>query len=361
MHLQSPEMRAILRQYLTRLAPIHPARYYFCAENTSTLYKDQQLDEDEMGECDHDALLTDTFLHSQDRAYTVLQLRDELCAPAGMALTSWADPLVYEPGNLPHNPHHNAVYRISLRDSDCLVAGVHLSGDDVPDPPMPPVRWAPTRICVPTFNSGTVSEKIVGQEMAAAVDALPWIERSAVAETVAGYIRTHTFMAMRIGESAIPVLRMNCPPASASMAFEGLGLKQLQIKIQSTEWTLSKTGGAGDRAVAPTGLTLPPLVDLLVGEMDGTRTIGGVIDAVMLQLTEAIAAGNIVDTGAHVTPERQRAELKRQVVMLLRTLTAMRKVALVFESYPVAREAQLWEKLGLPPDACDLSIQGVAP
>ena len=48
-YLQSPEMRAILRQYLTRLDPIHPARYYFCAENTTALYKDQELDENEMG------------------------------------------------------------------------------------------------------------------------------------------------------------------------------------------------------------------------------------------------------------------------------------------------------------------------
>ena len=39
-------------------------------------------------------------------------------------------------------------------------------------------------------------------------------------------------------------------------------------------------------------------------------------------------------------------------------LTAMRKVALVFESYPVAREAQLWKKVGLAPEVCDLSIQG---
>ena len=40
---------------------------------------------------------------------------------------------------------------------------------------------------------------------------------------------------------------------------------------------------------------------------------------------------------------------------------AMRKVALVFESYPAAREAQLWEKLGLAPEKCDLGVEGVLP
>lgn len=76
------------------------------------------------------------------------------------------------------------------------------------------------------------------------------------------------------------------------MVFEGLSSNQLQIKF----------GGSDEhaRAVAPTGLMLPPLVDMLVAEMDGTRTIGGVIDAVMLQLAEALAAGDIVDSGAQV-------------------------------------------------------------
>lgn len=37
------------------------------------------------------------------------------------------------------------------------------------------------------------------------VAALPWLERSAVAETIAGHIHKHGFIAMRIGEARPPV------------------------------------------------------------------------------------------------------------------------------------------------------------
>lgn len=66
--LQSAPMRAFLRQYLRHLPQDHSARLA-CPNTTAAGVG--VLSDASLGDCEHDAVLTDTFLHAQDRAYTV--------------------------------------------------------------------------------------------------------------------------------------------------------------------------------------------------------------------------------------------------------------------------------------------------
>ena len=66
--LQSAPMRSFLREYLRRLPHDHSARLA-CPNITAAGVG--VLSDASLGECEHDAVLTDTFLHAQDRAYTV--------------------------------------------------------------------------------------------------------------------------------------------------------------------------------------------------------------------------------------------------------------------------------------------------
>jgi SAM-dependent methyltransferase len=75
---QSPESVAQVRRILTELPARHYAQDYIRAA----------------GELKHDAAIVDTFLHPQDRAYTVPQLL-ELVEGAGLAFQNWIDNFPY--------------------------------------------------------------------------------------------------------------------------------------------------------------------------------------------------------------------------------------------------------------------------
>ena len=131
-----------------------------------------------------DAAFTDLLLHSRDRAYTVPEI-DELMSRANLTLTGFIEPIRYDPAT-------------------------YLNDDG-----------------------------LIGR-----AEALPWMERCAVAESIAGNLKTHVFYATRSthpgtsvakadGPGVVPVWRDNEGPALAkrlsnsrrmNVDFDGLAL-----------------------------------------------------------------------------------------------------------------------------------------
>ena len=79
-------------------------------------------------------------------------------------------------------------------------------------------------------------------------------------------------------ESTIPVLRVACPPPTAAALFAS-GHDHVVLQLPSD-------GRGGLYQTERRDLGLPPLADLLVGLIDGVRTTGEVVDALLDQLAE---------------------------------------------------------------------------
>lgn len=156
-----------------------------------------------------DAGLYDLLLHSQDRAYTVPQAA-QLAQSAGLRIVAFLEPARYEPSTYMSDP-----------------------------------------------------------AIAARAATLPFLERAAFAERLAGNLRTHVFYATKAGfdtvarpedTSAIPVLRE-------------MEARQLAEGLQPGQPLVANLDGFPWRAV------LPPLAGPIVGQIDGRKTIAEIYTA----------------------------------------------------------------------------------
>ena len=156
-----------------------------------------------------DAAFYDLLLHSRDRAWTVPQLA-ELTAASGLRLVAFVEPLRYEPTTSMNDP-----------------------------------------------------------QIARQLAALPFLERAAFAERLAGNQRTHVFYATKAGVDtvarpedtlAIPVLRE-------------MEAAQLAAGLQPGQPLVANLDGFPWRA------TLPPLSGQIVAQIDGRKTIAEIYTA----------------------------------------------------------------------------------
>lgn len=145
---------------------------------------------------DDDAAFTDLLLHSRDRAYTVPEV-GELVSGAGLAITGFIEPVRYDP----------ATY---LKDED----------------------------------------------LTARAGALPWLARCAVAESIAGNLKTHVFYtvpAARAGDAvaspdtpkAVPCWRDEDGPAFAGRLGDS---RRMNVDFDGLALTFDLPDGAGELA-----------------------------------------------------------------------------------------------------------------
>ncbi|MSO93969.1 MAG: class I SAM-dependent methyltransferase [Rhodospirillales bacterium] len=154
-----------------------------------------------------DAGLVDLFLHARDRAYRVPEIAAMITA-AGLAITGFVEPARYDPGAYVNDP-----------------------------------------------------------EIAKRIHALPWLERAAVAEALAGNMRKHVFYVVK--------------PANAERAVASPGPNAVPHLRELDAESFVKSV-APRRAVAatidgiPFRFPLPPLSAAIVGRIDGKRTLEGI-------------------------------------------------------------------------------------
>lgn len=100
---QSPEGIATVRSTIQRLAPRHPARWYY----------------DSSFEMKSDAAIVDTFLHPQDTAYSVQDVLD-FVESNGLKFQGWLDSAIYNQGRDEFGPE--------MSDRDCWSVVEALNG-----------------------------------------------------------------------------------------------------------------------------------------------------------------------------------------------------------------------------------------
>ncbi|MFQ5785926.1 MAG: class I SAM-dependent methyltransferase [Alphaproteobacteria bacterium] len=155
-----------------------------------------------------DAGLYDLLLHTRDRAYTVPELA-ALVAGAGLAVTGFIEPALYDPANQLSDP-----------------------------------------------------------ELKARVTALPWLERCAFAELLAGSLKRHVFYAVKTaraeeavarpdGPKAVPVLREADGPAMARKLKRG---GRIRAELEGIKLAYD----------------LPPLAGAILALVDGRRSLGDI-------------------------------------------------------------------------------------
>ena len=153
-----------------------------------------------------DAGLFDLFLHSRDRAYTVPQIAD-LVDKAGLEISGFIEPALYDPAS-------------------------YLSDPEI-------------------------------KERAAA---LPWIERCAFAELLAGALKRHVFYAVKTGNARQAVARPDNPRAVPVLR-ERNG-RALARRL--------KRGGsiAAELEGVKLSFAVPPLAGAILALIDGRRSLG---------------------------------------------------------------------------------------
>ncbi len=155
-----------------------------------------------------DAGLFDLFLHARDRAYRVPEIA-ALAATAGLRITAFVEPARYDPDSY-------------LGDAGLI-------------------------------------ERLKG---------LPWIERCAFAELLAGNMRKHVFYAVKADNAGAAVAAPNSPDAVPCLR-----------DLDGPAFARDFTPGAAMTATidgATLRFPLPPLAPAMVARMDGRRTIGAI-------------------------------------------------------------------------------------
>jgi len=196
---QSPDGVASVRQILGELPSRHYAQDYIRAS----------------GELKHDAAIVDTFLHPQDRAYTVPQLL-ELVDGAGLTFQNWID-------NLPY-----------WRNG----------------------AWAPD------------------SAIAAAVDSLPPREHWAAVEMLGTMAGMHMFTARRPGEVAVVDFdradwRRFVPQPAPGLSREGTGLfRRGPYELKCSDLEQFVLDGADGKRTIGEIIDVPALADVPIAERD---------------------------------------------------------------------------------------------
>jgi len=150
-----------------------------------------------------DAGLFDLLLHARDRAYRIPEIAD-LCGDAGLRITGFVEPALYDPATYVSDPR-----------------------------------------------------------LAARLDSLPWLERCAFAELIAGSLRTYVFYAVR---SANPVKAPDPEDASVVPVLRG-GDGEALAGMEPGSTVKATVSGVTIRR------PLPPLAAAMIKRIDGRRTL----------------------------------------------------------------------------------------
>lgn len=282
--LMSESSRIMVRQLLASLHIKHPVVGDFCPDESCS----EQTD-------DHDSVLVDTFLHTQDRAYTVLQLRDDLCEPASMVVAGFVEPSVYDP----------AIY-FSLKRPDA--------------------------------NTSFEPQPLAGG-IADAIDKMSMLEKAAVAEAMATSIRKHQFYAVHrehvlppevplVDEMAVPLLRLTCAPREAAASFVATPGETNYLAFYHPVYGPLN----GEYLVSPPSWILPPLTHKILKLVNGIRTTGEIIN--ILERSSSTAVANFDDGRS------RRADIKAQLVGLFHGLVQMGFLAVGYDSWPYEVQTQ---------------------
>jgi SAM-dependent methyltransferase len=252
-----------------------------------------------------DSVLVDTFLHTQDRAYTVLQLRDDLCAPARMRVAGFAEPSLYDPSSY-----------FSMKS---------------PGASFEPQPFA--------------------SNVAEAISRMGMLEKSALAEAIATSIRKHQFYAVRAehtlppvasleDELTVPLLLTLCAPHFAAEVFVPNPGETSQLGFDFPVYGPL----VGLFRVSPPAWILPPITQELIKLVDGERTTKEIIDTLEYLTSDVIVSS---------PGQSRRASIKAQLVGLFGGLVEMNVLAVGYDRWPHAAHTQYLELYPLAKPSAD--------